>query len=136
MLSNKDKQWIKEAIKEVVVDSLTVEWTIEKVRDEKTGQPLAVPERITEKVFIPSAFLQILPYHEGALRGVQEDMNKNNNKINDMNNKLSSVGNILLQTENSLKCIAAMSDHLKTLGFEPENEIQLIEEIKDESSNS
>ncbi len=136
MLSSKDKQWIKTTIAEVVVDALTVEWTIEKVRDEKTGQPLAVPEKITEKVFIPSAFLQILPYHEGALRGMQADVSKNNNKINDMDNKLSSVGNILIQTEKSLKCIAALSDHVKSLGFEPTEEVQLIGDIEDGKSNS
>ncbi len=136
MLSNKDKQWITAAIREAVIGALTVEWTVEKVKDDKTGQPLAVAEKKTEEVFIPSMILQMLPYHEGALRGMQQDLNKNNNKINDMDNKLSSVGNILIQTENSLKCIAAMSDHLKTLGFEPEDEIQLIEDIDDEQSDS
>jgi len=136
MLSNKDKKWITAAIREAVIGALTVEWTVEKVRDEKTGQPLAVTEKKTEEVFIPSVFLQMLPYHEGALRGMQEDLNKNNNKINDMDNKLSSVGNILIQTENSLRCIAAMSDHIKSLGFEPTEEIQLIEEIEDGESNS
>lgn len=132
MLTKNDKQWIKDIIKEVVVESLTVDWTIEKVKDDKTGQPLAVPERIKEKVFIPSAFLQMLPYHEGALRGMQEGVEKNNNKINDMEYKIKAIGNIMIQTENSMRCLAALSDHIKALGIEPK---ETVEEIAYESKD-
>ena len=51
MLSKKDKEWLLEEIKKAVVETLTVEWEIEKVRDEKTGQPLAKPERKKESLF-------------------------------------------------------------------------------------
>ena len=122
MLGKKDKDWIRDTIKEVVVEALTVEWTIEKVRDDKTGQPLAVPEKITEEVFIPSVFLQLLPFYEASNRGLQEDINKTNNKINDMEEKISAVGNIMLQTENSLKCLAALSDRIRI-----EDKVDLIE---------
>lgn len=118
MLTKKDKQWLKEIIKETVKEALTVEWTVEKVRDEKTGMPLTVPERKTEEVFIPSVFVQLLPFYEQSIRGMHEDITKNNNKINEMQDKINVVGNIMIQTESSLKCIAAMSDHIKQLDFD------------------
>lgn len=135
MLTKGDKEFIKQSIKEGIKEELTVEWTLEKVRDEKTGQPLAVKELKKEKVFIPSMFIQLMPYLEGSLRGMQEDVEKNNNKINDMGNQIQVVGSILAQTEESLRCLAALSDHVKQLGL---NSPKLIDvtEVNDESSNT
>lgn len=127
-LSDKDKEWLLTAIKQIVIESLTVEWTMEKTRDEKTGQPLAKPELKKENIFIPSAILQMLPYHEGALRGMQEDVNKNNNKINDLDEKIKFIGNILIQTENSLKCLASISDNIKKVDLDNPINIKVIED--------
>ena len=136
MLSTKDKEWIKKTIKEVVMEALTIEWTIEKHRDEKTGQPLATPERVTEKVSMPAAFLQLVPYQEGALRGLQADVHKNNGITSQLTDKIGVISNILIQTENSLECLAALSTHLKQLGIEPIEEIQLVEESTNDKSDS
>lgn len=136
MLSKKDKDWIKEAIKESVKEALTIEWTIQKMRDDKTGQPLAVPETITEEVFMPSAFLQLLPFHEGALRGMQHDMNKNNVKVDDLSKKVELVGNVLIQTENSLKCIAAVTDKINQLEVDSVTNIKYIEGSTDGESDN
>jgi hypothetical protein len=133
MLSKKDKEWIKDVIKTAVTEALTVEWTIEKVRDEKTGLPLAVVERKTEEVFIPSVFIQLLSYHEGALRGMQEQTCKHSGKIDEVTSTMKIIGNIVLQTEKSLKQLAAVSDHIKQLDFNKVKELEYDGEIIDES---
>lgn len=135
MLTKGDKEFIREAIREEVVEALTIEWTLEKVRDEKTGQPLAVKELKKEKVFIPSVFIQLMPYLEGAMRGVQKDIEKNNDKINSMERKVNVVGDILIQTEQSLRCLAALSDHVKKLGLNSPKQID-VNEVIDVKSDS
>ena len=77
MKENKLRNIIREEIEKV----LTVEITMEKVRDGKTGQPLTKPEITKEEVFLPSFLTQVLSFQEGALRGLQEDNNKRDNKI-------------------------------------------------------
>ena len=72
---------LRSIVREVIKEALTVEITMEKVRDEKTGQPLSKPEIIKEEVFLPSFLTQVLSFQEGALRGLQEDGNKKDNKI-------------------------------------------------------
>jgi hypothetical protein len=75
-MTKNDIEQIRRIVSEAVREALTVEWTIEKHRDEQTGQPLAVPHVRTERVFLPSVIAQMLPYHEGALRGLQQDIGK------------------------------------------------------------
>lgn len=135
MLTKSDKQFIRDVIKQEVEAALTVEWTIEKVRDDKTGQPLAVKETKTENIFIPAEFIRMMPYLEAAIRGVQQDIEKNNNKINDMGNQIQVVGSVLVQNEESLKCIAAISDHIKQLKLNSPKLIDVIE-VDNESSNT
>jgi hypothetical protein len=79
------KEELKELIKEAVRDALTVEITLEKVRDERSGQPLAVSERKTEKVFLPSLIVQMLPYQEGAMRGLQQDLTRTKKALDNAN---------------------------------------------------
>lgn len=116
MIVNEKKLY--KLIKQAVTEALTVEVTMEKVKDDKTGLPLAVKETTTKDVFLPSMLVELFPFYESAIRGMQEDLNKNNNKINNLEDKIKSVGNIMIQTENSLKCIAAMSDHIKQINID------------------
>lgn len=76
---------IKSAVAEAVNEALTVEVTVERVRDERTGLPLAVTERKTEKVFIPSLIVQMLPFQEGAMRGFQQDLSRTKNALDKAN---------------------------------------------------
>jgi len=76
---------LKSLIREAVKEALTVDMTVEKVRDERTGQPLAVVERKTEKVFLPSLIVQMLPYQEGALRGFQQDLSRTKKGLDQAN---------------------------------------------------
>lgn len=79
------KEELKAIIREAVNEALTVEMTIEKVRDEKSGQPLAIKERKTEKVFIPSLIAQMLPFQEGAMRGFQQDLSRTKKALDNSN---------------------------------------------------
>jgi len=72
---------LKELIRESVIEALTVEVDMEIVRDAETGKPLKHPKITKETVFLPSFMTQVLSFQEGALRGMQEDANKESNKI-------------------------------------------------------
>jgi len=131
MFINEEK--LSDLIEKAVFKALTVKITLEKVRDEKNGQPLAVPERITQDVFLPSFLAQTLKYNEGALRGMQEQTCRHSSKINDFDNKIQAIGNIMIQAEDSLKCLAALSDEVKRLNCENTNKNYLnkIKEIEE-----
>jgi hypothetical protein len=113
-----NEQKLSELVEEAVKKALTAEITLEKVRDEKTGQPLAVPEKITEQVFLPAFLAQTLKFNEGALRGVQEQTCKQSAKIDEFEHRMQVIGDILIQAENSLKCLAALSDNIKQLEYD------------------
>lgn len=113
MFVSEDK--LAKLIQEAVVKALTVEMTLEKVKDDKTGTPLATKEIIKEEVFLPSFLSQILSQNEGATRGLQEQICMQSNKINKLDNELKAVGNIIISTENSLKCLATLTDDIKQI---------------------
>ena len=94
-LTKKDKEWIEKTIIKNVSDLLTVEIKYEKKEDEKTGQPLAVPELIVEKEYMPIWWAKYLPRWLAAIRGMQETLDKHDAQILkllplvDGNNKIS-----------------------------------------------
>lgn len=117
------EETLTKLIQEAVVKALTVEMTLEKVRDDKTGQPLATKELIKEEVFLPSFLAQILSQNEGATRGLQEQICMQSNKINNLDEKVKTVGNIMIQTENSLRCLATITDDIKQLNDNPNKKL-------------
>jgi hypothetical protein len=136
MLSETDKIWLTNTIKKIVTDALTVKVKYEQVRDPDSGQPHAVPKMIERDEYLPAWWLQYLPFNEGALRGMQEDVTRHCAKIDQLEDKVKVIGNIMIQTENSLKCLASLSDHIKQIGIQPTTEIHLIEDIDDGKSDS
>lgn len=111
---------LEDAVKRAVIDALTVEITWEKVRDEKTGLPLAAVERRNERVFLPAFFCQHLKFHEGAARGLHEDVSKKNNMIDGMaremaetGEKLKAIGQALIGMETTARVLAALLDRVK-----------------------
>lgn len=111
---------LKVLIQEAVIEALTAEITWEKKTDEKTGLPLAAPEYKVEKVFLPAFWIQHLKLHEGAARGLHEDVSKKNNLIDGMSAKMGQVeaklevvGNVLLGLEGAAKTLAALADRVK-----------------------
>ncbi len=125
-LSKKDKEWLTKQIRNAVKEELTVEWTIKKRRDEKTGQPLAKPETKTEKVFLPAIFVQLLPFYEGAMRGLHEDVSKNMNKVNKMHSKIDTIGRLIVHNEHVLKSLLDMKQ-LEMLENDQLKQIECIE---------
>ena len=105
-LSEKDKKWLREEITNAVKEALTVKMHWEKVKDEKTGLPLAHPERWVEDVFLPSFFAQHIKFHEGAYRGFQEDINKTNNRVRGAMKQNKAIAKILLGNDQNIRAIA------------------------------
>ena len=126
-MKQKDIDQIRQIIKEEIKSALTIPVRYERRKDIKTGQPLATPEIEMRDLYIPDFIVEYLPYTEGAIRGVQEQMCT---LSSDVNPKIEAVANVLIQFENSLKCVAAMSDRIKQI----ENDKLQIED-KDESNN-
>lgn len=134
MFVNEEK--LKNLIKEAVNEALTVEVTMEKVRDEKTGLPLKHKEIKTEQVFLPSFFCQLLPFYEASNRGMQETVDKKIAVSGQAMKQIESIGNILLGHEENLIKFAQFIAYVQEKGMlmEPED-MQLIED-KDEQSSS
>jgi len=113
MLSKKDKKWLVKEIKIAVEAALTKEITWEKVRDEKTGKPLAVIERKTEEVFLPSMLLQVLSFYEGSQRGLQEDIGKTISNFNVTKEGINAMANLLIDMESGIKIFIEASKHIQ-----------------------
>jgi len=105
MLSKKDLDQIRTIIQEELKAALTIEVQYEKYDKEK-----GMKELKTEKHFLPEWLVDLQPYLIGALRGMQEDCNKVNNKTLDIVDNVRQLSGIMLQAEDSLKCISAISD--------------------------
>ena len=135
MLMNEKK--LKKMIQEAVEEALTVEITLEKRRDEKTGLPLKHPEIKTEQVFLPSFFCQLLPFYEASNRGMQETVDKKIAVSGEAMKQIEAIGNILLGHEENLIKFAKFITYVQEKGMlmEPE-ELQMIEaEVVDEGSD-
>jgi hypothetical protein len=104
---------LKALISEAVREALTVEMTVEKVRDERTGQPLAVIERKTEKVFLPALMVQMLPYQEGALRGFQQDLSRTKKGLDQANAFIKRLADVV-EAQANIKAIEAECKPLLT----------------------
>jgi hypothetical protein len=112
MLSNKDKTWLAEMIELKVRQALTVKVRFEKRRNIETGQPLAVPEIEVRDVYLPAHWVEFLPFHEAALRGVQEtaDHTKNNSVKN--LKAVEAVAGIMLSLEGNIKSIGLFAGEI------------------------
>jgi len=154
MLSKKDLQKIEEIVRrvvneklevelqkleeiytEVIYEALTPEVKYEKNKDEKTGQPLATPELITQKEFIPAWWVRYLPHYEAAMRGVQSQVSIHSNEINEVTKKIDAVGHVLLNTQQSILQIASIANKLKQLEFNEAKKIEYVEADLDEEND-
>lgn len=112
-MTKKDMEEIRKIVAEAVREALTVEATIERVRDPVTGQPLAVPERRTGPVFIPSLLAQMIPFQEGAFRGVQADLKKREGELSDAAVQNAAISAALISMQPVLTRIAEFVDFVK-----------------------
>ena len=122
MLSKKDYDQIRTIIQEELKAALTIE-----VQYEKFDKDKGVKELKTEKHFLPAWLVDLQPYLIGALRGMQEDVNKCNNKSIGIIDNVKVLSQIMIDNENALKCISAMSDKIKEV---PQEDIIQIESEK------
>jgi len=104
MLSKGDRNWIKKTIQEEFKEALLWKITVDKgIR--KPGDVERHYE--TEDVNVLAFLAKYLPFVEGALRGMQEDADKTNNKILDLPIKLESIASILMDSESTLIKLAS-----------------------------
>ncbi len=129
MLSKKDLEQIRTIIQEELKEALTVE-----VQYEKFDKIKGMKELKIEKHFMPAWIMDWQPHLIGALRGLQEDANKTNNKMVKTSEVVDKLKNIMLQTEDSLKCLATFSDRIKEIEHIESVAPQLRHDSKDQSS--
>ncbi len=108
MLSKKDYDQIRTIIQEELKSALTIEIQYEKFNKDK-GMNELIKKEFHLSVWLADQF----PYLVGALRGMQEDVNKSNNRMCDTAGAVKLLTDIMIQTESSLKCISALSDKIK-----------------------
>jgi hypothetical protein len=124
MLSKNDKQWIRVTVSEILKEALTVKVRFEKRRNTETGQPLAVPEIEVRDVYLPAHWVEFLPFHEAALRGSQETLDKLKNSDAKQVRGVEVMAGILLSMESGFKAIAEMADRIKLSQPAPAIEIE------------
>jgi hypothetical protein len=129
MLTQKDKTWIKEAIAESLKEALTVRVRFEKRRDLQTGQPLAVPEIEVRDVYLPAHWVEFLPFHEAALRGSQETLDKLKNNDAKSGQAIEALAAIILSMEGGIKAIAGAAADFRQISLPARSpgEIEYIE---------
>ena len=110
MLSKSDKQWLEKTIREVVTEVLTVEVQMERFNKEKGMKEFKI-----EKLFMPNAWVEYLPDHIGAIRGMQKDVNKSNNRALETKEIMRNMAGVILNLTESLRTIAEYSDNIKSL---------------------
>jgi hypothetical protein len=105
MLNQKDIDIIKDIIKE----ALTIE-----VRMEKFDQLNGIWEHKTEKVYIPTFWVEYLPKITAALRGMQEDVDHTKNRVAENVQRSDAIIGILLQSENAIKKLVMAANTIPT----------------------
>ena len=113
MLSKKDLDQIRIIIQEELKAAFTIEIQYEKYDKEKGMKELKIEER-----FLPEWLVDLQPYLIGALRGMQEDCNKVNNKSIGIIDNIKALSQIMIDNENVLKCLASISDRTKEISSE------------------
>jgi hypothetical protein len=91
---------------EAIRSALTVKVRYEQVRDPETGQPLATPKIEVKDIYLPDHWVEMLPYLEGALRGVQETTDHVKNKVDADHQAIEAMANLMIASEKSIKALA------------------------------
>jgi hypothetical protein len=112
MLSKNDKKWLREMVQEEITKALTVKVKFEKRRNLDTGQPLAVPEIEVRDVYLPAHWVEFLPFHEAALRGVQETTDHAKNNAVKSVQAIEIISSIMLGMENNVKSIGQFAGEI------------------------
>ena len=122
MLSTKDKKWLENIIEQKITNALTVEVQYECFNKEK-----GFMERKCQNEYLPVWWVKYLPDFMGALRGMQEDTNKANNKMISTTEGINGIADILINMEKGVKTFIEMANMFQ-------NSIELIERKKIEGN--
>jgi len=135
MLTKKDKEWIKETLREIVTEALTVEVRFEQKRDPETGVPLKVAKEFTKEVYLPAHWVEFLPYYEQAINLCQDSAQKARNRAGEAaqiaaetKEKIEVVGKLYLDLERPLKVLAAFSDMVNNNQISMDDHLKLVYE--------
>jgi len=112
MLSRNDKKWLTEMMEAKIKEALTVKVRFEKKRNLETGQPLAVPEIEVREVYLPAHWVEFLPFHEAALRGVQETSDHAKNNSVKSIQAVEAMSEIMIGVENQIKSIGQFAEEI------------------------
>jgi len=110
MLTKKDKEEIRRIVREELKEAL-----FRRIAIERGPRQQGDPEKVVkEEEWNVLDFLAVyLPRVEGALRGVQEDVDKTKNRVLENSAKIQVVGETLLGLEDSAKKIAMLGQVAK-----------------------
>lgn len=133
MLTNKDlgkirvivQEEIQQKIREIVRQELNLALqrtiTIER-GPEKQGDPEKVVRE--ENWHILDFLCAYMPRLEGALRGMQEDVDQTKNRVAENTDRLVAVGNVLIGMEDQTRALVELTDVARGIS---EIEMKLIE---------
>ncbi len=124
MLNKKDKHEIRKIFHEELKAALFRTITIEH-GPEKQGDPEKVIKE--EEVHVLDFLAVYLPKIEGALRGVQEDVDKAKNRVSEYNQKLDIVGQTLIGMETAARTMAALAERARELGLLRQGDQKMID---------
>ncbi len=110
MLSKKDLIQIRTIIQEELKAALTIEIQYEKF-DKNKGMKELIVKEFHLSVWLAEQFPNLV----GALRGMQADTGKTNNRILTIIDNLKIINKTMLDSEKSFKVIASMSDKVKEI---------------------
>ena len=131
MFSKKKKQEIRQMFREEFAKAFTRTLMMER-GPRKQGDP--EEKRLVEENWNLIDFIaEYVPRIEGAIRGMQETIDRLKNNINQNNEKLEFVGKALIDMEQAANSVALLSDRLKQL---PEYSKPKVIELKRDESDS
>ena len=113
MLSKKDLSNIRTIIQEELKDALTI-----GIKHDKFDKNTGIKEVIIKEFHLTVWLADQFPYLVGALRGMQSDTNKANNRMISTADSVKALNKIMIDNENALKCIAALNDKVKEIDQE------------------
>lgn len=121
MLSEKDKEWIKEAVKEVLQEELKALVLREVIMEKGPRNQGDTDGVVKEKKIINTIDMiaHYLPFVEGALRGVQEDTNRTANAVSLQVLKIEGMGKTLISMQNVARVIGKLASAIDKANLLP-----------------
>lgn len=120
-MRQKDEQKIREIIREELRNVVQEELNMALTRDitVRKAPPDSEPYNETERWNVLDFMAGYLPHIQGALLGMQEDVNKTNNKADNNAAKLQALGQTLAGMEQTAMSLVQLRDEVKQITENP-----------------